>query len=416
MWIVAAIACLAAVSGVAVLVSSHAPGGRGGSHALSPTPLPGPTFNVMDYGAKADGVTDDSTALLKAMNAAVAAGGVVYCPAGTYKIAGQLTIPSSVTVYGDGMTASWLKGHIVFGSHQTFSDLKMGDSGEYGVVNDLTAVYTTFQDCYFVGGSASDNDAAGHPPFGINEIMFGSSHGPVTHITLEGCRIAGGLKNACDMLILDHNGCVTDITIDNCYFESGQFMGFACGTRPDDATATGIYQRVNLTNCTFAPSASEAVSYDGPAFNANCTVSNLLIEGFGADPDTPYPDGFEITGPGGFTVSDVTIWGGRGPAWNLSGSTVSGVAVPCNWSFTNCVTDMTQGTVTSDGTQPIIAGDVNGSTWNNCTFMPKVGSGDAWLEDCTNNTFTNCTWNGADAWWNAGGCSGNTGLPTTECP
>ena len=408
--IVAGVLSLAAASAVALLVSSHAPGG---SHALPPTPTPTPTFNVMGYGAKADGVTDDSTALLKAMNAAVAAGGVVYCPAGTYKIAGQLTIPNSVTVYGDGMTTSWLKGHIVFGSHQTFSDLKMGDTGEYGVVNGLTASYTTFQDCYFVGGLASDNDAAGHPPFGINEIMFGSSHGPVTHITLEGCRIGGGPKNACDMLILDHNGCVSDITIDNCYFETGQFMGFACGTRPDDATATGVYQRVNLTNCTFAPQASEAISYDGPSFNANCTISNTLIEGYGTDPNT-YDQGFEINGVPGFTVSGVTIWSGGDRAWNLSGPTVSGVPVPCNWSFTNCVADMTEGTVTNDGSQPLMATGMNGATWTNCSFAPLPPHGDAWLQNCTNNTFTGCTWNGADTWWNAGGCSGNTGLPTRE--
>ena len=47
----------------------------------------GQVFNVMDYGAKADGVTDDVAAIQAAINAAAAAGGgTIYMPAGTYKL------------------------------------------------------------------------------------------------------------------------------------------------------------------------------------------------------------------------------------------------------------------------------------------------------------------------------------------
>ena len=145
----------------------------------------------MDYGAKADGVTDDTTAVLKAMKAAVAAGGVVYCPAGTYKIAGQLTIPDGVSIYGDGMTASWLEGNIVFGSHSTFSDLKMGASGStYGTLG--ASMPPTPPSRTATSSAARQETLGGQRVFVLNQLMQSRAN---THITLEGCRIAGGLAH-----------------------------------------------------------------------------------------------------------------------------------------------------------------------------------------------------------------------------
>ena len=58
--------------------------------------------NVMNYGAKADGVTDDTGAFDKAIAAAeITGGGTVYIPAGRYYISGQLNVPSNVTLCGD---------------------------------------------------------------------------------------------------------------------------------------------------------------------------------------------------------------------------------------------------------------------------------------------------------------------------
>lgn len=57
------------------------------------------------YGAKGDGITDDTAAFQNAMNAVYAAGGsgggVVYVPAGAYAFYGNLTIPTGVTLHGD---------------------------------------------------------------------------------------------------------------------------------------------------------------------------------------------------------------------------------------------------------------------------------------------------------------------------
>ncbi|HEY5668023.1 MAG TPA: glycosyl hydrolase family 28-related protein [Candidatus Saccharimonadales bacterium] len=69
------------------------------------TVAPLPFYNVRDYGAKGDNVTDDTASIQAAINALPAGGGVVWLPAGRYIIAGTLTIPNdiAVTLQGAGM-------------------------------------------------------------------------------------------------------------------------------------------------------------------------------------------------------------------------------------------------------------------------------------------------------------------------
>ena len=63
-------------------------------------------FNVVkQYGAKGNGTTDDTHAFIKAINAAAEVGGVVYAPAGLYKITSGLDVPIGVQLRGDHPTA-----------------------------------------------------------------------------------------------------------------------------------------------------------------------------------------------------------------------------------------------------------------------------------------------------------------------
>lgn len=62
--------------------------------------------NVRDFGAKADGVSDDTAAIQKALNHAQQHGPVCFLPAGHYRINGSLAIPKGVTLSGaDGGVA-----------------------------------------------------------------------------------------------------------------------------------------------------------------------------------------------------------------------------------------------------------------------------------------------------------------------
>jgi hypothetical protein len=59
--------------------------------------------SVRDYGTVGDGVTDDTTAIQKALDAVQAAGGgTVFIPVGTYKTTATLNLPALVSVEGQG--------------------------------------------------------------------------------------------------------------------------------------------------------------------------------------------------------------------------------------------------------------------------------------------------------------------------
>ncbi|NWC09397.1 right-handed parallel beta-helix repeat-containing protein [Pseudomonas agarici] len=74
-------------------------------------------FNVQDFGAKGDGITDDTAAIQNAIDAAAAAGGgQVYVPSGTYIVSageepsdGCLMLKSNVYLSGDGMGETTVK-------------------------------------------------------------------------------------------------------------------------------------------------------------------------------------------------------------------------------------------------------------------------------------------------------------------
>ncbi len=58
-------------------------------------------FNVKDYGAKGDNVTDDTESIQKALDAAAAnGGGIVLLPSGNYAVKGYLNVPSYVELRG----------------------------------------------------------------------------------------------------------------------------------------------------------------------------------------------------------------------------------------------------------------------------------------------------------------------------
>src|SRR2546430_17724695 len=88
-------------------------GGGGGGARLrvsQPARWPDQIFNARDFGARGDNVTDDSEAFRRALAAAEhAGGGVVYLPAGTYRVSGGFRLPRRVIVRGEGGEVSWVQ-------------------------------------------------------------------------------------------------------------------------------------------------------------------------------------------------------------------------------------------------------------------------------------------------------------------
>jgi hypothetical protein len=62
------------------------------------------SFNVKDFGAIGNGIADDTIAIKAAVAAASVAGGVVYAPAGKYRLSETVVINApGVYIKGDGM-------------------------------------------------------------------------------------------------------------------------------------------------------------------------------------------------------------------------------------------------------------------------------------------------------------------------
>ncbi len=68
-------------------------------------PLTAPTdsFSVTDFGATGNGGADDTIALKSCITAAKKAAKIVWVPAGSFKISGDINVPSGVTIQGAGM-------------------------------------------------------------------------------------------------------------------------------------------------------------------------------------------------------------------------------------------------------------------------------------------------------------------------
>ncbi len=64
-------------------------------------------FNIQDYGAKGDGITDDTGAVLQTISKCMVNGGELYIPSGSYVIRSSLIFETNnqFTISGDGMSS-----------------------------------------------------------------------------------------------------------------------------------------------------------------------------------------------------------------------------------------------------------------------------------------------------------------------
>ena len=72
--------------------------------------LPNAThIDAAAFGVKADGTSDDTAAIQKALDAAGQQGGVVRLPAGKYLVAGSLKIPAGVALVGSNQAPVYIE-------------------------------------------------------------------------------------------------------------------------------------------------------------------------------------------------------------------------------------------------------------------------------------------------------------------
>lgn len=141
-----------------IVVQSPGPQGPAGTGAAALK-----RFDVKDYGAIGDGVTDDRAAFVAALAAANAAGGgEVFVPAGTYKTSSAITVSTytNITLTGVGWRASKIRpvaGFLVANTNSdqwTIQDLEIycttATNTSSGIVVDYPRRWL-IQRCYFKG-------------------------------------------------------------------------------------------------------------------------------------------------------------------------------------------------------------------------------------------------------------------------
>jgi glucan 1,3-beta-glucosidase len=101
-------------------------------------------LSVRSYGARGDGVTDDTANLQNAISKAQAEGLILYIDAGTYKVTSTINIPSGSRIVGETYPV------IMAGGNGFFTDinnpqvvLRVGQPGETGTVELSDMIIST---------------------------------------------------------------------------------------------------------------------------------------------------------------------------------------------------------------------------------------------------------------------------------
>lgn len=164
----------------------------GGGGKLPETP---PVFNVMDYGAIADGTTNDSAACQSALDAVTAiGGGVLYFPSGAYYFPydQEVHLTPNVSVVGSAAT---IKGHgFALASNTTIANLaftnQAGLNGWIWSDNGDGISNVGINNCTFTGRGA------GHSDQGITLWPTTNGLGCVENLRISNCQFSN-FETAC---------------------------------------------------------------------------------------------------------------------------------------------------------------------------------------------------------------------------
>ncbi|HMC55001.1 MAG TPA: glycosyl hydrolase family 28-related protein [Gemmatimonadaceae bacterium] len=177
-------------------------------------------FNVLNYGAVADGVTDDRNAIVAAIAAANTNGfGVVWIPAGTYVVGSAIPLLNRVHIRGDGWNNTILKrglgGNAVFtisgANDQYIEGIRFNGNGVAGAFiqyTDANGLYSGSRDLWFTnytgttaitfandGGNASSHERHRYEPTGTTTavacVVLGTDSGPC-YRTFRDCLALNG--------------------------------------------------------------------------------------------------------------------------------------------------------------------------------------------------------------------------------
>jgi hypothetical protein len=300
-------------------------------------------FDAKAYGATGNGSTDDTTAIQAALNAAPS-GGVVYLPAGTYKISSPLVVPPTITFRGTTRTF-W------FPSEGGTSD---------GVLAPTSKIMPS---ALFSGAAAVrivDQSTGGY--------SAGSGNQTLAYLTVDGSNLPGG--NTVDGF--QTYGSTFGLTMDSCAVTNVGGHGFETAYHVGSGEGYGFLDQVEMRDCIFNAITGDGVHLAGTADSVfigchaiNCSnawyvedvgnsrflgcraewsvtgwnvqwpanTGNIPRQTFvGCSTDNNTGDGFYLTGgqTGGFVLLDGCDFheDGRGAGTSAAGIHISGAGFP----------------------------------------------------------------------------------------
>ncbi len=235
-------------------------------------------FNVLDFGATANDLTDDSAFIQAAIDAAYeAGGGTVYIPAGTFIISGDKTNPSrgcievrsNVTLTGEGIGATVLK--LADGYDERINGIVRTPVNESAI--NVTVCELT------IDGNRQNN--IGHQAGIITGVKANEDGRVHEHITISGVEVTN-----CTAYGVNPHEITYDLTIENCVSHNNGKDGFVA-----DYVVGGVYKN-NI-----------AYDNDRHGFNIQNSSSDILLEN-----NIAYDNGHGATGGAGIVVQRSDIF------------------------------------------------------------------------------------------------------------
>lgn len=274
-------------------------------------------INVKDYGATGDGVTDDTSSFITAINSLIN-GGTIFIPNGTYLLSDTINIDkSNVNIIGETKYGCVLKRNTNYGNTFTVKGntlLTCVNMYNFTILHDITTVamdgyhieYTnvnqfTLKDIYtengkksivlngcvdcnlynliLVGRSSDNNLHNGDAGIELNNDV--NSATPLcTQVRMYGCRIFGprvsGWKSG-----FRSNGS-EEVEITNCYIGNNRFHNIEL------AQKTAIILETTISGCYIDASGSHSIYLngtggDGSLYIGNTKIANNNIKGQSGD-------------------------------------------------------------------------------------------------------------------------------------
>jgi len=306
----------------------------------TPAPSSSAAVSVKDapYNAKGDGVTDDTAAIQKAVNAMGGTGGTVSIPAGTYMV--------------NALTSIQMKGNMTL-SLDSGATLKAipNNSANYTIVRISGVSNVNVVGGTLLGERSAHTGSGGEQGMGLR-ITGNAAHIAVVGVTAKECWGDGfAIADANDVTLCnvtaDHNRrqglSITGgdgIVVKNSSFNNSK------GTIPEDGidiepNSGETVNNVLITACVFANNAGDGiedgvpVAYTGQAFIYNLVIDGNTMTGNGVGTLHAGPrSGIEMSNASGHTVTNNTIQNNTGYGIYLrdgvTGATVTGNTITGN--------------------------------------------------------------------------------------